>query len=119
MIEDLFDHKCNVFHANTTVESRGYGLPGTKKVTYPDTPDISELSCHFGVKTGTITVIQQEPQKDLDARLKLSLPAGTDVRIGDKIVDCDTGFEYMAEIPRNIRNHHIIVWINRTYPKAL
>ena len=39
---------------------------------------------------------------------------GTDIRINDKVVDCETGLEYTAERPRNIRDHHIFVYIKRT-----
>ena len=47
----------------------------------------------------------------MDAKIKLTLPAGTDVRLNDKIIDCNTGFEYTAEQPRNIRGHHIFVYV--------
>ena len=121
MIEDFFDHTCDIYHAVKVTESRGYGLPDKEdeNLHYPESPDISNQVCHFSVKTGTITIIQQEPQKDLDARLKLTLPTGTDVRVNDKIVSCDSGFEYEAEVPRNIRDHHMVVWIKRVYPRAL
>jgi hypothetical protein len=50
----------------------------------------------------------------MDAKIKLTLPTGTDVRINDKIVDCSTGLEYTAEQPRDIRGHHIFVYIKKT-----
>ena len=37
-------------------------------------PDIREQPCHFSVKSGTVSTVQREPQKELDARLKLTLP---------------------------------------------
>ena len=49
----------------------------------------------------------------MDAKIKLTLPAGTDVRWNDKIIDCNTGFEYTAEQPRNIRGHHIFVYVKK------
>ncbi len=121
MIEDLFDHTCDIYHAQTETISRGYGLPDSTQVgnSYPSTPDIDNQPCHFSVKTGTLQVITQEPQRDLDARLKLTLPIGTDIRYNDKIVSGETGYIYIAEIPRDIRGHHIIVMINRQYPRAL
>ena len=121
MIEDFFDHTCDIYHAVKETVSRGYGLPDSvgEKLVYPDKADISSQACHFSVKTGTLMVIQQEPQRDLDGRLKLTLPAGTDIRVNDKVVSGVTGYTYIAEIPRNIRDHHTTVWINREYPKAL
>ena len=115
MIEDFFDHKCNIFHVTTTSSSPGYGLPtgSDVKYGYGTKPDLTEVMCHFGVKTSSITIVQNEPQNDMDARIKLTLPTGTDIRLNDKIVSLETGLEYTAEQPRNIRDHHIIVYIKR------
>ena len=49
----------------------------------------------------------------MDAKKKLTLPIGTDVRLNDKIVDCDTGLEYTAEQPVNVRGHHLFVYLKR------
>ena len=113
MIEDFFDHKCNIFHIVGEEATPGYGLPPSPSFHYKPEPDISELECHFGVRTSSLMTVQGAPQNDLEARIKLTLPVGTDVRINDKIVDCDTLHEYTAEQPRNIRNHHIFVYIKR------
>lgn len=115
MIEDFFDHKCNIFHIVKTSSSPGYGLPAgsDERYGYGSKADISEVPCHFGVKSSSITIIQGEPQNDMDARIKLTLPIGTDVRLNDKIVSLETGLEYTAEQPRNIRDHHIFVYIKR------
>ena len=50
----------------------------------------------------------------MDSDIKLTLPAGTDVRLNDKIVSSETGLEYTAGQPRNIRGHHMTVKIYRT-----
>lgn len=113
MIEDLFDHRCDVYHVQKRQESPGYDLPAATAYSYGDTPDIAELPCRFGVKSASVTVIQQDPQNNLDSRIKLTYPIGTDIRINDKIVDCDTGLVYTAEHPRNIRGHHHFVYITR------
>lgn len=121
MIENFFDHTCDIYHATKVTVTRGYGLPDQEDegLHYEDTPDLSDISCHFSVRAGNVLTVQQEPQKDLSARLKLTLPTGTDVRVNDKIVSGVTGYEYEAEIPRNIRGHHVIVWIKRVHPEAL
>lgn len=118
-IEDFFDHICNIFHMKCISQKREYGLPDNKVFQYPEVPDIKQQSCHFSVKSGTASTIQREPQKELESNLKLTLPIGTDVRVNDKIVDCNTGYEYEAEVPRNIRGHHIAVWIHRVHPKSV
>lgn len=118
-IEDFFDHKCNIFHMTGTAKKRGYGLPDSRDFQYPEHPDITGQPCHFSVKNGTLVVVQQEPKKDMNARLKLTLPADTDIRVNDRVVDCDTGYAYEAEIPRNIHDHHMVVMVNRVHPKAI
>lgn len=117
-IEDFFDHKCDIYHLKKSTNSPGYGLPESASFSYPDTPDEPKVNCHFSVMFGTnITrnaVHQEQPINKYDIGIKLTLPMGTDVRINDKIVDCDSGFEYTAEQPRNIRNHHTFVYVKRT-----
>ena len=61
-----------------------------------------------------IQIAQQQPQNDMDSDIKLTLPAGTDIRLNDKIVSSETGLEYTAGQPRNIRGHHMTVKIYRT-----
>lgn len=114
MIEDFFDHKCNIFHVQKDKGSPGYGLPETPSFTYGPTPDIAGQMCHFSVRTGEVNTAQRQPQNDLNARLKLTLPIGTDIRLNDRIVDCESNLAYTAEVPRNIRGHHLTVYIKRT-----
>ncbi len=114
MIEDHFNHTCDIYHIKAHSDSPGYGLPDSMgKYSYDETPDIETVKCHFGVKSANIVINQQEPRNMLDARIKLTLPIGTDIRINDKVVNCDTGFEYTAEQPINVRDHHLFVYIKR------
>ena len=110
----LLDHKCDIYHIVEEQASPGYGLACSPSFSYPDKPDISEQVCHFGVKSQSVSVTQTAPANLMEAKIKLTLPAGTDVRLNDKIVDCTTGLEYTAEQPINIRGHHIFVIIKRT-----
>lgn len=113
-IKDFFDHKCDIYHVRATSDSPGYGLPDSgSKYIYGNTPDIANLDCHFGVKTSSVTIIQQAPMNDMNARIKLTVPAGTDIKVNDKIIDKDSGYEYTAEQPRNIRGHHMFAYIKR------
>ena len=72
------------------------------------------MVCHFGVKSGTRIIVQNEPQADYQAKIKLYLLFGSDVRLNDKIVDVDTGYEYTAELPINVREHHMFAMLQRT-----
>lgn len=113
-IEDFFDHRCSIYHNQQESTSPGYGLPGSPKFKYLTQPDLEEIPCHFGVRSASIQIAQQQPQNDMDSDIKLTLPAGTDVRLNDKIVSSETGLEYTAGQPRNIRGHHMTVKIYRT-----
>lgn len=112
-LENLLDHTCDIYHVIEEGKSPGYSLPASPSFSYPKEPDISGVICHFGVRSSTVTVTQTEPANIMDAKIKLTLPAGTDVRLNDKIIDCNTGFEYTAEQPRNIRGHHIFVYVKK------
>lgn len=114
MIEDLLDHECDIFHVVKETASPGFALPGSPSFTYSSVPDIAGQKCHFSVRTGEVNTAQQQPQNDLNARLKLTLPVGTDIRLNDRIVDCKSKLAYTAEVPRNIRGHHLTVYIKRT-----
>ncbi len=112
--EDMLNHKCDIYHADKSDSDLGYGVTDTEHFSYPEDPDIEDVDCHFHIKTGSYVITQNEPINNYDARVKLSLPFGTDIRINDKVVSKETGFIYIAELPRVIRNdHHIIVYINR------
>ena len=109
--EMLLDHVCDIYHIQEEQESPGYGLAASPSFSYREEPDISEQACHFGVKSQSVTITQTAPANLMEAKIKLTLPAGTDVRLNDKIVDCETGLEYTAEQQRNIRGHHVFVFI--------
>lgn len=110
---DFLNHTCDVYHVVEAEKSPGYNLPESPSFSYPDEPDISGQICHFAVKTATITTTQTEPANMLDAKIKLTLPLDTDVRVNDKIVNCDTGYEYTAEQPITVQRHHMFVYIKR------
>ena len=89
----------------------GYGIAG-EAFSYPAEPDVTDVPCHFNV-SDTGTMEQTEDANEYIVVGKLNLPYGTDVRVNDKIIDLGSGISYYAEIPRNIRDHHIIVQIQR------
>ncbi len=109
----MLNHTCDIYHLVKGSKSPGYGLAASPCFSYPEEPDISAQACHFGVKSQNVTIIQTAPANLMDARIKLTLPIGTDVRLNDKIVDCATGLEYTAEQPVNVRGHHLFVYIKR------
>jgi len=110
----LLDHTCDIYHIRKVDKSPGYGLPSSPAFEYPEEPDEPAVPCHFGVRNSSVSIVQKEPQAVRIANVKLALPAGTDIRLNDKIVDCETGYEYTAEIPRKIRGHHITVYVKPT-----
>jgi len=109
--EDLLDHRCAIYHMKQSEKDLGYNVK-TGSFDYSSEPDIPEVTCHFNVDdSGNIT--QTEEANEYIVVGKLQLPAGTEVRLNDKIVNLDTGISYFAEIPKNIRNHHIVVNVQR------
>lgn len=112
-LESLLDHLCDIYHIEEGQSSPGYGLAASPSFVYPLEPDISGQKCHFGVHSENVSIVQTAPANIMNAEIKLTLPAGTDIRLNDKIVDCFTGLEYTAEQPRNIRGHHIFVYIKK------
>lgn len=110
-IENLFDHTCDIYHMITGSKSMGYGIK-TEDFTYPDKPDEEGISCHFNVNSDG-TMQQTESVNEYIYTGKLQLPTGTDIRVNDKIVDNGNGLIYTAQVPRNIRDHHIVVTIQR------
>uniref|UniRef100_A0AAU8AZW8 Element PBSX protein xkdH n=1 Tax=Dulem virus 37 TaxID=3145755 RepID=A0AAU8AZW8_9CAUD len=111
--ESMLNHKCDVYHIQKSEASPGYGLAASPAFSYPDEPDIADLQCHFGVKSGTRLVVQLTPQAEYQAKIKLVVPLGTDIRLNDKIVDKQTGYEYTADIPVQVRSHHLFVMLSR------
>lgn len=112
-LENLLNHLCDIYHIQERTDSPGFGLPSSPSFSYLPEPDIHAQQCHFSVRFKSVTITQTAPANLMDAKIKLTLPVGTDVRCNDKIVDCMNGLEYTAEQPINIRGHHIFVYIKR------
>lgn len=109
--ENLLDHKCAIYHMKKDGKDLGYGING-ERFFYPSDPDVTDVSCHFNVSDAG-TLEQTEDANEYTVVGKLNLPYGTDIRVNDKIIDLGSGISYYAEVPRNIRDHHIIVQIQR------
>lgn len=111
-IENLFNHRCSIYHLQEQTTSPGWGLPGETEFSYPATPDLEHVPCHFNVGAGT-QMVQESPFNLYLYTGKLNLPAGTDIRLNDKIVNEASGLEFTAQVPQDIRGHHMTVTIQR------
>lgn len=114
---NLLNHKCNVYHIQKSNKSLGYNLPSMSSFSYPGEPDITDLPCHFNVRNGGLlsdSIRQNEPYATLEGNIKLNVPFGTDIRLNDKVINLENGFEYTAGVPVKVRNHHIYVMLRRT-----
>ena len=60
-----------------------------------------------------LQIVQGEPYSSLEGQVKLSLPIGTGIRKNDIVQSRETGLRYRADVPREIRGHHIIVTLRR------
>lgn len=114
-LEDFLDHKCTIYHMGQSTNDLGYGISDEHAFCYPGTAEEKDrdVPCHFGIKSGNYIVSQGEPLNGYTARVKLTLPIWADIRINDKVVSSETGFSYIAELPRKIRGHHTIVYVHR------
>ncbi len=110
-IENLFDHMCDIYHMVESSRELGYGIEDDG-FDYPEKPDLKDVNCHFNVSYNE-SLQQTESANEYICTGKLQLPTGTDIRINDKIVDKGNGLVYTAEIPKNIRDHHMVVTIQR------
>ena len=108
----LLDHTCDIYHIVEQSVPLGFHLPTVSSFDYHDKADIHGAMCHFGGASSS-TMIQKEPMNQMEPTVKLALLIGTDIRLNDKIVDCATHQEYTAGLPRNIRNHHIVVELQK------
>lgn len=109
--DNLLNHRCAIYHMKKNEKNLGYGITAGNFI-YPKEPDLMDIPCHFNVSdTGTLE--QTEDANEYTVVGKMNLPYGTDVRLNDKIIDLDSDITYYAELPRNIRDHHIIVQIQR------
>ena len=50
-LENLLNHTCDIYHVVEGEKSPGYNLPASPSFSYPEEPDISGQSCHFGVRS--------------------------------------------------------------------
>ena len=118
--QSMLNHKCDVYHIRNENTSPGYGLPASPSFEYGETPDLTDVPCHFNIKgsAGSRNIVQtpplSAPNANYQAKIKLVLPLGTDIRLNDKIVDKSDGCEYTADKPIPIRSHHMFVMLRRT-----
>lgn len=112
-IEDFFDHTCSIYHLEKNKTEFGYGIAPIESSAYGDEPAITGQFCHFHVKSDGTRLVQEDPYSAIEGTIKLSLPAGTDIRINDKVVWDGPGLSYRAGLPRQIRGHHVTATLYR------
>ncbi len=115
MFEDYLNHTCNIYHIASEVVNVQYGLKVTHIKRAGKEPDEKNIPCHFHIRlNSSLRISQKEPYTVLTGEEKLTLPAGTDIRINDVIEDCRNGIKYRAGLPKEVHGgHHIIVTISR------
>ena len=115
MIENFFRHRCQVFSGTMETVNAGYGLPSSDvNIEYKDVPTYDGLMCFFGNSNNPPKITLSEPVNIFDGFNEVSLPAGTIVSKGDKIVDMRFDISYTAGFPENVRDKYISVPIYRT-----
>lgn len=120
-IENFFRHTCDIYHATNTSKTAKYGLPSSEKIlSYPEEPSIADATCFFGYSNTFASVTEAEPMNVFAGANELSLPAGTVINQGDKVVDKRFNLEYTTGFPEDVRGKYIVVPIyRRTAQEAL
>lgn len=115
MFEDFLDHRCNIYYLVDEQITVGYGINAESVRKENDRPTLKNVACHFHVKNNNqIKVIQNEPYTSVEGDVKLTLPAGVDIRMNDTVEDIRDGLKYRAGKPSLVHNgHHIIVTLQR------
>lgn len=111
-IEDFLDHTCSIYHLRSDGVDAGFGIALSPGKSYEENAETG-IACHFHVKSDGTKLVQEDPYSAIEGIIKLSLPAGTDIRLNDKVEWEETGMCYRAGLPRNIRGHHITVVLYR------
>lgn len=112
-IENFFTDRCDIYRSEPKLISPGYALPAAPKPNHTQTPDLENVPCCFCIKGSRENISRADPMMNYEADIQLDVPAGTDIRLNDKVVDLATGFEYKAGKPHDIRGHHITVQVKR------
>lgn len=107
--KSLLTDRCSIYHIVETSTSPGYGLPGEAVFNYGELPDLEDMPCKFTEKGLSIT--QGEPGSEIVHSFAVSFLISADIRLNDKVIF--EGAEYKAQIPRKVRNHHIVVTVIR------
>lgn len=115
MFDDFLNHRCDIYHAADEPVSVGYGISTGNTQSHSEA-DEKNVPCHFHIKqVAQINVVQHEPYSTIEGKTKLSLPAETDIRINDKVVDLSNNLEYsVTDVPRTVHGgHHVIAIVER------
>lgn len=119
MFENYLQDTCDIYHLADTQVNAGYGITVTMEQHWSDSADEEDVPCHFHVSNGSLQNNQQDPHTILEGTVKLSLPAGTDIRKNDLVISktsasIEAGVRFRASVPRTIYNgHHITVMLER------
>ncbi|BDG48779.1 DUF3599 family protein [Parageobacillus sp. KH3-4] len=107
---NLLIHRCDVYHLTATNDepSGSFGVPiedFQPEYEYPETPDLVNEPCYFTEKNQTI--VQGDPNNTIIQSFLIHFLPNADIRVNDKVVW--NGVEFILQIPKKIRNHHIEV----------
>lgn len=110
MFNDFLNHRCNIYHLREEPVQIGYGIETSEVKTNGREPDEASVWCHFHIRSGSVKIIQNEPYRSAEGDTKLTLPAGTDIRVNDIVENVKTGIRYRADVPKEIYDgHHVTV----------
>lgn len=115
MFEDFLNHVCDIYHLEDFQLDVGYGIKKAVERRHEEAPSEVDVKCHFHIaQNDLLKIVQREPYSSLEGNNKLTLPAGTDIRENDKVVDKENGIAYRVGVPKKVHGgHHIVVMVMR------
>lgn len=115
MVESFFRHRCQIYKAVQKKVSTGYGLPSSDAIIeYEEMPSYDNVQCFFGNSNNPPKIALSEPVNTFDGFNEVSLPAGTEIAKGDKLIDMRFNIAYTAGFPEDVRGKYLSVPIYRT-----
>ncbi|WYP24753.1 DUF3599 family protein [Alkalihalobacillus sp. FSL W8-0930] len=109
-LENFLVHTCDVYRLAAVTPKKSYGIEIEQPNQFSEEPISSGVPCHF--QELTQDVVQGQPQATFLQRMRVTFPAGTDIKLNDTVKW--SGASYKLQQPKDVRGHHIIVTATRS-----
>ncbi|MBM0064933.1 DUF3599 family protein [Alkalicoccobacillus gibsonii] len=109
-LENFLVHTCDVFRLVAVAPKKSYGIEIEQPNQSAEEPVYTGVPCYF--QELTQDVVQGQPHTTFVQRMRVTFPAGTDIKLNDTVKW--SGATYKLQQPKDVRGHHIIVTATRS-----